>query len=73
MDIKAARFDLVSHDGVKIAAFDHGGTGEPIVFLHYLGGMAQLWHPVIKHHQKELVDTIQQFYSEIPVSTFPAK
>jgi 2-succinyl-6-hydroxy-2,4-cyclohexadiene-1-carboxylate synthase len=49
MDIKAASFDLVSHDGVRIAAFDHGGTGEPIVFIHYLGGMAQLWHPVIKH------------------------
>ncbi|WNB90804.1 alpha/beta hydrolase [Bacillus sp. NEB1478] len=49
MDITSDRYDLLSSDGTKITAYDHGGTGEPIIFLHYLGGIAQLWQPVIKH------------------------
>jgi pimeloyl-ACP methyl ester carboxylesterase len=49
MDIKADKYELTSHDGTKIAAYDHGGSGEALIFLHYLGGSAHLWHPVIPH------------------------
>jgi pimeloyl-ACP methyl ester carboxylesterase len=49
MNIKADKHELTSHDGTKIVAYDHGGSGETIVFLHYLGGCAHLWHPVISH------------------------
>ncbi|MFE1244953.1 alpha/beta fold hydrolase [Fictibacillus sp. NPDC058756] len=49
MNIKADKYELTSHDGTKIAAYDHGGSGEFLIFLHYLGGSAPLWHPVIPH------------------------
>jgi 2-succinyl-6-hydroxy-2,4-cyclohexadiene-1-carboxylate synthase len=49
MDRNAGKFQIISHDGTNIAAYDHGGEGEPIVFLHCLSGIAQQWDPLIKH------------------------
>ncbi|MDM5316994.1 alpha/beta hydrolase [Fictibacillus sp. b24] len=46
---KAEKHVLTSQDGTKITAYDHGGSGETIVFVHYLGGIAQAWEPVIKY------------------------
>jgi pimeloyl-ACP methyl ester carboxylesterase len=49
VNIKADRYELTSNDGTKITAYDHGGIGEALIFIHYLGGSAHLWHPVIPH------------------------
>jgi pimeloyl-ACP methyl ester carboxylesterase len=34
-------------DGCKLAAYDFGGTGEPVLFMHATGFHAHLWLPVI--------------------------
>lgn len=35
-------------DGCKLAAFDFGGDGEPLMFVHATGFHAHLWLPVIE-------------------------
>ncbi|MBY6036525.1 alpha/beta hydrolase [Fictibacillus nanhaiensis] len=52
MIIVAEKHQIASNDGTLITAYDHGGHGETILFLHYLGGCAHLWHPVIPHFVK---------------------
>lgn len=46
---EAEKHVIPSQDGTKITAYDHGGNGETLVFIHYLGGIAQAWEPVIKY------------------------
>jgi 2-succinyl-6-hydroxy-2,4-cyclohexadiene-1-carboxylate synthase len=49
MEMQMIKVEIISHDGTKIAAYDHGGTGEPIVFIHCLSGISQQWDPMLHY------------------------
>ncbi|HDX9580434.1 TPA: alpha/beta hydrolase [Bacillus pseudomycoides] len=43
----------VNTKGVKIKAYEYSQNGEPILFLHYMGGSAAIWRSVIPKFTEE--------------------
>ncbi|ENQ3081182.1 alpha/beta hydrolase [Bacillus cereus] len=37
----------VNREGIKIKAYEYSQNGEPILFLHYMGGSAAIWRSII--------------------------
>lgn len=44
-----------SSDGVRLAAFDLGGTGADLLFVHATGFCAGVWSPIAEHLQDQRV------------------
>ncbi len=42
----------IETNGIKLRAYEYSHTGEPIVFLHYLGGASRIWNAVIPQFVK---------------------
>ena len=40
---------VLTEDGCKLAAYDFGGSGDPLLFAHATGFHAHLWLPVVEH------------------------
>ncbi|MBH0170343.1 MAG: alpha/beta fold hydrolase [Bacillota bacterium] len=47
MDILIEEHKIRSHDGTMLSGYDYGGSGDTLILIHYLGGTAKGWHPVI--------------------------
>ena len=43
----------VNTKGVKIKAYEYSQNGEPILFLHYMGGSAAIWRSIIPKFTEE--------------------
>ncbi|MET3729179.1 2-succinyl-6-hydroxy-2,4-cyclohexadiene-1-carboxylate synthase [Fictibacillus halophilus] len=47
MNIPFDEHKIQSHDGTILTGYDYGGSGNPLILIHYLGGTAKAWNPVI--------------------------
>ncbi|ANC76467.1 hypothetical protein ABE65_006495 [Fictibacillus phosphorivorans] len=55
MEIQFEEHKICSHDGTMLTGYDYGGSGDTLVLIHYLGGTAKAWHPLIpflKNHYR---------------------
>ncbi|MBN3554790.1 alpha/beta hydrolase [Fictibacillus nanhaiensis] len=47
MEILFEEHKIRSHDGTELSGYDYGGSGDSLILIHYLNGIAKAWHPVI--------------------------
>lgn len=46
--MKLKRSFINTSQNIKIALYDFGDSGKPVIFSHFTGGIGKLWAPVIK-------------------------
>lgn len=65
------RIKLKTHSSIRLTVYDFGGSGDPLLFCHFTGGLGLLWKPIAlkltKHFHCFAFDARGHGYSDKPL------